>query len=257
MRASTRQQLINNIPTPRFQTYLAAANQDPEKALALYQWNIDVAAAVTSTLAIVEVALRDTIDQQLREWNTIQGGTHEWITRPQVPLSHIVRPTPPPNWLKSPHRKPGDLHGKWWEAKAQGGMKDPQGNRTNLSPTHDDLVASLTFGTWRHLIPKPISLGGRSTAPQIDIWNEAINLKTNICGTGKGFNASAGTAYYWCSTLLHARNRASHLEPLLDVATLRHWHRIASRTVNALWPGAEVWVTGPGRIPGVIRRKPQ
>ena len=69
MRASNRQQLINNIPTPRFQTYLAAANQDPEKALVLYQWNIDVAAAVTSTLA-----LRDTIDQQLRKWNIIKGG---------------------------------------------------------------------------------------------------------------------------------------------------------------------------------------
>ena len=125
MRASTRQQLISNIPTPRFQTYLAAANQDPEKALALYQWNIDVAAAVTSTLAIVEVALRDTIDQQLREWNTIQGGTHEWITRPQVPLSHIVRPTPPPNWLNSPHRKPGDLHGKWWETESSGRHERP------------------------------------------------------------------------------------------------------------------------------------
>jgi len=57
--------------------------------------------------------------------------------------------------------------------------------------------------------------------------------------------------------VLHARNRASHLEPLLDVATLHHWHRIASRTANALWPGAEAWVTGPARIPAVIRRRPQ
>ncbi len=152
MRASNRQQLINNIPTPRFQTYLAAANQDPEKALALYQWNIDVAAAVTSTLAIVEVALRNTIDQQLRKWNIIKGGTYEWITRPQVPLSHIVRPTPPPNWLNSPHRRPGDLHGKWWEAKAQGGMKDPQGNRTNPSPTHDEVSQVLfRLSRWENL----------------------------------------------------------------------------------------------------------
>ncbi|MBY0796728.1 hypothetical protein [Corynebacterium parakroppenstedtii] len=74
MRPSTRQHLINNIPAPRFQTYLDAAQQDPDKAFALYQWNIEVAAAVTSTLAIVEIALRDTIDQQLRKWNTIEGG---------------------------------------------------------------------------------------------------------------------------------------------------------------------------------------
>ena len=60
--------------------------------------------------------------------------------------------------------------------------------------------ASLTFGAWRHLLPKPTRLGCCSTAPQLDIWNESINLRTTICGTGKGFNASAGTAYYWCST---------------------------------------------------------
>ena len=256
MRPSTYQHLINNIPAPRFQTYLAAANQNPQKALDLYQWNIEAAAAVTSTLSIVEVALRDTIDKQLRQWNIANGGTDEWITRPQVPLSHIVRPTPPPRWSNSQHRQPGDLYGKWWEARALESMKDPLGNRTNLAPTHDDLVAALTFGTWRHLIPKPVSQGGRATAPQIDIWDEAINLRTNITNTGKGFNTSSGTAYYWCSALLHARNRASHLEPLLDVDTLSHWHRIASRTVKALWPGAEVWVTGPARIPKIIQHKP-
>ena len=95
MQPSSYQKLITNIPAPRFQTYLDAAHQEPEKALALYQWNIDAAAAVTSTLALVEVALRDTIDQQLRAWNMQVGGTPEWITQPQVPLSHIVRRTPP------------------------------------------------------------------------------------------------------------------------------------------------------------------
>lgn len=256
MKQSTSLKLLSNIPAPRFKTYLEEADQDPEKALALYQWNIEVAAAVTSTLAIVEVALRDTMDQQLREWNALKGGTRDWITQPQVPLSHIVRPTPPPQWSNNPRRRSTDLYGKWWEAKALGSMNDPLQGRPNRRPTHDDLVASLTFGTWRHLIPKPVSMGGRSTAPQIDIWNEALNLRTNLCGTGKGFDASAGTAYYWCSTLLHARNRASHLEPLLDVPTLRHWHRIASRTVRSLWPGAEIWITGPARIPEVISRKP-
>lgn len=257
MQPSSYQKLITNIPAPRFQTYLDAAHQEPEKALALYQWNIDAAAAVTSTLALVEVALRDTIDQQLRAWNMQVGGTPEWITQPQVPLSHIVRRTPPSSWTNSPHRRQGDLHGSWWEAKAKASMKDPlNGHAVKPAPTHDDLVAALTFGSWRHLIPKPIRLGGRANAPQFDIWDQAIDRRTNFCATGKGFDASAGTAYFWCSTLLHARNRASHLEPLLDTGTLQHWHRIASRTVRALWPGAEVWITGPARIPEVIKRKP-
>lgn len=257
MRSGTRQQLLDNIPAPRLQTYLTAAGQDPELALDLYQWNIDAAAAVSGTLAIVEVALRDTIDQRLREWNVLKGGSEEWITAPQdPPLSHLVRRTPPAKWQKDPRRRPGDLHGHWWEAMARGGMKDHLGRRTNPSPTHDDLVAALTFGTWKNLLPKPVSLKGQSRGPHVDLWKEALNVRSSVCTPGHGFNASSGTAYYWCSLLVYARNRASHLEPLLDTSELRTWHRTAGRMVASLWPGAEVLITGPARIPNVIRRKP-
>ena len=256
MRSGTQRTLIENIPAPRLRTYLNAAGQDPELALDLYQWNIDAAAAVAGTLAIVEVALRDTIDQRLREWNVLKGGSEKWITDPKVPLSHIVRRTPPPKWQKDRNRRPGDLYGKWWEAMARGGMKDHLGRQTNQSPTHDDLVAALTFGTWKNILPKPVSLGGRIRSPHGQIWEEAINVRSSVCTPGAGFNASAGTAYYWCSLLVYARNRASHLEPLLDTAELRQWHKVASRTVAALWPGAEILVTGPARIPNVVRQKP-
>ncbi|MDO5668400.1 MAG: hypothetical protein Q4G50_00155 [Corynebacterium sp.] len=74
MKATTRQRIINHIPAPRFQTYLNEAHQDPALALELYKWNIDAAAAVSGTLAIVEVALRSTIDLKLKEWNLLKGG---------------------------------------------------------------------------------------------------------------------------------------------------------------------------------------
>ena len=257
MRDSTRIRLLNNLPEPRFRTYLEEAGDNIDRALALYQWNIEAAAAVLSTLSIVEVALRDTIDRKLRKWNLCHGGTAEWIVNPQVPLSHIVRETPPHSWSQNRRRRYGDLYHKWWEAKARNGMRDVLGRPVNHHPTHDDLVASLTFGMWRHLIPKPVKLGGRANGPQVDIWNQAISYGTELFPEGRGFNASPGTAYFWCSTLNYARNRAAHLEPLLDVKLLWHWHRVASRTLRALWPGTEVWITGPARIPEVIRNKPK
>ena len=65
--------VISRIPAPRFATYLAETDSgqgpNPYTALDLYLWNIEAAAAVTSTTSIVEVALRDCIDQQLRIWN--------------------------------------------------------------------------------------------------------------------------------------------------------------------------------------------
>ena len=256
MKTATLHKLIACIPAPRFQTYLDAAGGDERRALALYRWNIDAAAAVTSTLSVVEIALRDTFDQQLRAWNTANGGTTEWITAPQGVLAHIVRETPKKQWLNNPRRQPGQLHPKWWEAKAMQNMKDYLGAPTLRSPSHDDLVASLTFGTWTFLIPKPVTLGGRTHAPQSTLYKDALSTRTNICSPGNGFNASADVAFHWCAHLRYARNRASHLEPLLDTEALVSWHRTACRVLLALSSGSADWITGPARIPRVIDKMP-
>ena len=233
--------VISRIPAPRFATYLAETDSghgpNPYVALDLYLWNIDAAAAVTSTTSIVEVALRDSIDQQLRIWNQERANTTEWITKPAVPLSHIVRSTPPRSWRPTTKRP---LYGYWWETRARERC-------TKEHPNHDDLVAALPFGTWLQLIPKPPSLGGQISGPRVDLWEEALRF---------GFKASSYQAYTWAETLRQARNRASHLEPLLDLKQLRHWHRISSRLLNSLWPEAHVLVSGPARIPSVIQRHP-
>lgn len=233
--------VISRIPAPRFATYLAETDSgqgpNPYTALDLYLWNIEAAAAVTSTTSIVEVALRDCIDQQLRIWNQEKIGTKDWITKPAVPLSHIVRSTPPRSWRPTTKRP---LYKYWWETKARE-------RRTKDNPNHDDLVAALSFGTWLQLIPKPPSLNGQRSGPRVDLWEDALS---------QGFKASAYQAYTWAETLRQARNRASHLEPLLNLQQLRHWHRVSSRLLNSLWPEAHVLVSGPARIPRVIQRYP-
>lgn len=50
---------------PRFQTYLNAANNDPERALDLYKWNSDVAAAFSFPLHLAEVAMRNGVAQSI------------------------------------------------------------------------------------------------------------------------------------------------------------------------------------------------
>lgn len=255
MHPSTQRLLIDSIPGPRFKRYLDEADGDESLALALYEWNVDASAAVSSTMSAVEVALRDTFDRQLRTWNMSQGGGVEWITHPEGVLAHIVRRTPNQSWVnRSPETA---LHPQWWEAKARDSMKDHLGCVTKHSPTHDDLVSGLTFGTWCFLIPKPLRLGGRQRAPQWTIWEDALNSRDNGCRGDAGFSASPAVAYHWCALLRYARNRASHLEPMLDVDELWRWHRTASRTIASLSSGAETMVTGPARIPQVIRRRPR
>lgn len=252
MRDSSRQRIIGYIPRPRFETYLRATGGNENLALELYLWNIDAAAAVASTVGIAEVALRSTFDLVLKEWNVHQGGSAEWITHPEGILAHVVRQTPPPNW----DARSGRMYHKWWEFKARQNMKDHLGNRTIATPSHDDLVASLTFGTWKYLLPKPVSLGGSASGPQVDLWNQALARNSSQSVSSSGIDSSPGTAYQRTALLVYARNRASHLEPLLDSDELMHWHRTASRLLASVWPGTDALITGPARIPQVIKARP-
>ena len=60
---------LNNIPNvlsqPRFATYLQHCNNDRDKALALYQWNIELSAAFVVPLHLLEIALRNAVVESL------------------------------------------------------------------------------------------------------------------------------------------------------------------------------------------------
>ena len=52
-------------------------------ALRLYLWNIELAGAFHSSLGLLEVILRNTIDAELRAWNASQSGeSHRVVSIP-------------------------------------------------------------------------------------------------------------------------------------------------------------------------------
>jgi len=53
------------ISAPRFATYLQAMGNDREKALALYEWNLDVSSALIIPLQVCEVAVRNGIAEAI------------------------------------------------------------------------------------------------------------------------------------------------------------------------------------------------
>jgi hypothetical protein len=52
----------------RLRSYLASCDQDLDRALRLYEWNLTAAAAVMQTTAMVEVIVRNAVDRQLVVW---------------------------------------------------------------------------------------------------------------------------------------------------------------------------------------------
>jgi hypothetical protein len=79
----------------RLAPYLRATNGNLRAALKLYQWNVEMSAAVYKMLHLVEVFLRNAIDAELRIWNTTQ-------TNPVTGRPHG------PDWLLDP---PGSSNG--------------------------------------------------------------------------------------------------------------------------------------------------
>lgn len=135
-------------------------------------------------------------------------------------------------------------------------MKDVNGNPNKPNPTHNDLVAGLTFGSWTSLLPSPTAKPTGNNA-RLRIWEEALQQHfkardNNPHGPYENRNA----IYYWAHQIRYARNRASHLEPLLDVNQLRLFHRVSIRLMYSMNPDAASWLAGQAYLPKVINEKP-
>lgn len=77
----------------RFAPYLREAHGDIYRARELYLWAADLAGALFSTIAFVEVGLRNAMDRKLRAWNDQQGMDYgeDWaLLRAQPPCSTIL-----------------------------------------------------------------------------------------------------------------------------------------------------------------------
>lgn len=239
MQPTTQQAIATKIGSARLSTYLQEASGNHTKALELYLWNLEAAAAVISTTSLVEVYLRNTIDLAVGNWNisqryTLEPGrtspySREWLLDPSPRLKNdIVKPGTPQSLLDAGEKS----------------MKDINNQRTKPTPTHDDYIAGLTFGTWTYILPHPTA--GTNNI-RVDIWDNELS---------KHFSKPRKTVYYWAQHLRYARNRSSHLEPLLNISELQHFHRCASRLLNSLDPAAASWFAGQAYLPTVISKKP-
>jgi len=68
-------ELPNVISGPRFATYLQATGNDRSRALALYEWNLDLSAAFIVPLQICEVAVRNGVAEAIEK---VHGTTWPW-----------------------------------------------------------------------------------------------------------------------------------------------------------------------------------
>lgn len=172
---------------PRHDVYLAGAGGDEERALAVYEWNAQLGAALFRDLAHVEVALRNSYDAALSaRW----GGPGHWSAAGPVLFAPL-------------YRRHGsgrvDINSKQRDALARavvkaGGPGVPPGK----------VIAELMFGFWRYL---------SSAAHEKALWVPYLYPAFRAGTDRRTVDAAVGRLH-------DVRNRVAHHEHLLgtDVA---------------------------------------
>lgn len=220
--------LAGRISAPRLAPYLAAASGNHKDALRLYGWNIDLSGAAYEALHAFEVVLRNAIDQELCTWNATQtdratGAPHssDWLMDPAHLLRRLLN---------------RDL------AKAQNRARTAL-RTSGRQAGHPDVLAQLTFGTWRFLLPD------RDRGRQL-LWRQALHHAfTHGNPTPRALVGDVDSIY-------RLRNRVAHLEPLLAQGAVRAEYLAMRRVLASIDPVAEQWFISRQRITAALRNRP-
>jgi hypothetical protein len=151
--------LVGLISKPRFDPYLQACNGNISLAVDLYVWNQDLGASFYTPLAILEVALRNSLHHELtilfgtswhRDSRFHKVGTTILNARSfTVPDKSARRPNT--DILAQPAKLDEKLHA---ELRRRAGPILKPG--VKLVPTTDDIVGGLDFGYWTSLLNRDV-----------------------------------------------------------------------------------------------------
>lgn len=243
---------INRFLHPvRMAPYLAKCRNDPRLTLELYRWNVQLAAAFQEVLAITEVTMRNSIDAQLRTWNAAQ---------PSHPQTGVLYNE---NWLDAAARPLNGLVGNAKRA-ARDRSIEADADRASLHPrkgdppTHDDVLAQITFGVWLKLLPSneyddPADKKHALYVGREILWREALTHAFPYATDPTGHHVTKRVTY-----LRGLRNRVAHMESLLaltptDITTR---HNNALRLLGTISPAVRDWCSGVSRVQEVARACP-
>lgn len=230
---------------PRLQPYLISAHGNQELAISLYRWNLELSVAFLEVLAPTEVIVRNAIDRELRLWNHSRkkpGGvffSENWTSDPAPQLS----------MLRSALRNAQD------QANKSAMARSANHPRCNSSVNHDDVLAQLTFGTWHRILPSSQPDNKRKQL----LWNHAL-VKAFPYAAGKNADqilkvSGEQMVYSRLRNLSQLRNRAAHMEPLLEVKVSRRLKDVFD-LIHYVDPGMYSWVKGMSRVAEVNSRRP-
>ena len=175
-----------------------------------------------------EVILRNALDEQLSRWNATQRDRQTG----QVHSS---------DWLMDPARLLHRLVGDDIRKATRRAQVARRG--TGTPPGHPDILAQLSFGTWRFLLPD------KDPGRQL-LWNKTL---------AAAFPKLAGAPSDLVDHVDHIyklRNRVAHLEPILNSGIVADRLGRMGTVLLAIDPALEAWFVSRQRVTATLRTRP-
>ena len=230
--AATAPHITRWISPARFAPYRREASGNIRDAVRLYDWNRELSGAVYELLHMFEVALRNAMDEQLCTWNASQQrsdgtGLHspDWLLDP-APL--LIRLTRNGQDIRKAQKRATSSAKSW---------------RPSRPVIHSDVLAQLSLGTWRYLLPN------KDPGRQL-LWNEALH------GAFPHLATPSRTLTAKVHDIHLLRNRVAHLEPLIHTKTVRARLTDVLEVLRAIDTVPEQWAAGQQRVTTVLKARP-
>lgn len=228
-----------------------AASAADADVLELYLWNAELASALSEVLGFAEVAIRHSIDTQLRAWSAQETGSEDWITeRDNLPL------------LKSTF---GPTRRNLYKAADESRKDRPAHHpRNGVGINHDDMVAHVMFGAWGQLLPEKFNANRvhpdgsfmqdqQNLADRRELWKTVLHrafpkVAKDPRGIGTGNKVR---------DLRKLRNRVSHMDSLLYVKVKELHNQTLLPLLNSIDYDLRDWADKHSRVLTILDERPK
>lgn len=223
---------------PRLKPYLDATAGNLESAWSLYLWANNLAGALHAQISLVEVAVRNSIEQTLRNWNVSQSGPPDWAlhNHTQEPLYTLLK-----NELNKARRS----------AHQEANSRTDGHPRKGVTPNHDDIIAQLMFGTWVKVL-QPLSKN-ESSDRQEKLWTTGLNKAFPGADQSDAGRRKLGRQL---NSIRRLRNRVSHHENLLHVQVAHRLNEMLS-VVHKIHPSYPRLIMANSQVRKIAQEDPR
>lgn len=222
---------------PRLAPYLEAASGHAQRAADLYLWANELAGALHSTIAHVEIGVRNAISPRLGRWNAAQGEPHgaDWALHGMAaPLLYELLGEKKLRFARD-------------SASDEARRRPRQHPRFRAAVTNDDVIAQLTFGTWVRIVAPVFG----SHDVQERLWEEGV--KNAFPGLREPDRVKLGQQL---ERVRRLRNRVAHHDNLLGVEVDHRLNDMLA-ILRAIDPSLPALAMARSRVRAVLHADPR